>query len=308
MSTHRKRSKGNRRQHINNVSLDSTSSTNFSDLYTNDSENGSDQMNKAKMNGRNKSDMDSNLTESIDITQYTSLSNTISNNNSVNIMNNKPYGVKESSSSSISSFDGIVSSSATSSNVRNIKDLNKSIEIDNEISKLRVEAAANASRMSPSKQQQVNGILRKPHSFSLSSSSNSKNGHDMDTMIPFSKKIQELENYSTIIENAASKMDCIVQNMTEVYQSYDENRFYIESPTHEDQSPIVNNSVQASPINIETSNIDNEKSLYDVEVKADESAAYSIEKKIYNMTDSMHSDTLTSFDEKLKLDLKQEIK
>ena len=53
---------------------------------------------------------------------------------------------------------------------------------------------------------------------------------------------------------------------------------------------------------------DNEKSLYDIDVKLEEKMAYSMEKKMYNLTDSMHSDTLTSFDEKLKLDLKQEIK
>ena len=158
--------------------------------------------------------------------------------------------------------------------------------------------------MSPSKQQNnslITESIRKPSSLSFSNSSANPN-QDLDNLIPFNKKIQELENYSTIIENATSIMDECVKNMTEVYQSYDSNRFYIESPTREEitNSPKVSSSI--------TLNDDNEKSLYDIEDKVDEKVENIFEKKIYNLTDSMHSDTLTSFDEKLKLDLKQEIK
>jgi hypothetical protein len=87
-------------------------------LYThdiaNDSENSIDQINKQKIRdlneSRNKSDLESNLTESIDNTHYTSLANTLTNNV-------KQRG-KASSSSSVTSSDEIVSSSATSSNFR----------------------------------------------------------------------------------------------------------------------------------------------------------------------------------------------
>ena len=248
----------------------------------------------------NRNRTKSDLTESIDNSNFTTLANRL-NNTSIN-----KSRVKESSSPSISSSEGIISSSATSSNFKN-KEFNKSIEIDNEITKLREEAAANASRKSPSKQQhQVDNSIKKPSSLSISNSSNTPTPtHDIDNLIPFNKKIQDIENYSAIIENAASKMDCIVQNMTEVYQSYDENRFYIESPTHE-ASPNNSSINQTSPITFNKN--DNEKSLYDIDVKLEEKMAYSMEKKMYNLTDSMHSDTLTSFDEKLKLDLKQEIK
>jgi len=260
-------------------------------LYGNESENSNNDQN-------NKNRTKSDLTESIENSNYTTLASSL---NKIGINKSR---LKASSSSSISSSDGIISSSATSSNFKN-KELNKSIEIDNEITKLREEAAANASRLSPSKQQ-VNSSIKKLSPLSFNNSSNTTTTQEIDNLIPFNQKIQDIEKYSAIIENAASKMDFIVQNMTEVYQSYDENRFYIESPTH-GASPNNSSLTQTSPISFIKNN-DNEKSLYDIDVKLEEKMAYSIEKKTNNLTDSMHSDTLTSFDERLKLDLKQEIK
>jgi hypothetical protein len=260
-------------------------------LYGNESENSNNDQN-------NKNRTKSDLTESIENSNYTTLASSL---NKIGINKSR---LKASSSSSISSSDGIISSSATSSNFKN-KELNKSIEIDNEITKLREEAAANASRLSPSKQQ-VNSSIKKLSPLSFNNSSSTTTTQEIDNLIPFNQKIQDIEKYSAIIENAASKMDFIVQNMTEVYQSYDENRFYIESPTH-GASPNNSSLTQTSPISFIKNN-DNEKSLYDIDVKLEEKMAYSIEKKTNNLTDSMHSDTLTSFDERLKLDLKQEIK
>jgi hypothetical protein len=264
-------------------------------LYThdiaNDSENSIDQINKLKIRdlneSRNKSDLESNLTESIDNTHYTSLANTLTNNV-------KQRG-KASSSSSVTSSDEIVSSSATSSNFR-AKDFNKSIEIDNEISKLRVEAAANASRLSLSKASAEIVIERKSSLLGY----NNNSTHDLENIMPskFNKKIQDLENYSTIIENAASKMDECVKSMTEVYQSYDENRYYIESPVNDEMMSYSNGNSIHTP-----SNDDNEKSLYDLDVNSEEKNIKDVKAHV-----EINCETLTSFDEKLKLDLRQEIK
>jgi hypothetical protein len=103
-------------------------------LYGNESENSNNDQN-------NKNRTKSDLTESIENSNYTTLASSL---NKISINKSR---FKASSSSCISSSDGIISSSATSSNLKN-KELNKSIEIDNEITKLPEEAAANASRLS----------------------------------------------------------------------------------------------------------------------------------------------------------------
>jgi hypothetical protein len=95
-------------------------------------------------------------------------------------------------------------------------------------------------------------------------------------------------------------MDECVKSMTEVYQSYDGNRVYFESPIN-DETPNEsnNNSLQTPSISV---NDDPDKSLYD---------DFKLDEKVHFTNESINEstmNTLTSFDEKLKLDLKQEIK
>lgn len=339
---------------MNNVSLDSNSSTNYSDLFANDiandSETSVDHVNKLRIRNQNENII-SNKIDSINL-------NGNNNNNSSNkafilnesldnssnqytsISNGKKNFFKNSSTSSVTSSEDVISSSATSSNFLKTKEFtNKSIEIDNEINKLRKEAAAKEALdgkkglTSSYKQQPTylndklltnsNTSSRKT-SFNLSfNSNNGVNSNSMHTNehlndispTKFDKKIQDLEEYSTIIENAASKMDECVKSMTEVYQSYDERNFYVDSPsTDEMLLNESNNSIKAANESV-TNNIisetttttttNTEVSLYDQAIKLEDSLKIENKPKVEH---DVNIDTLTSFDEKLKFDLKQEIK
>jgi hypothetical protein len=179
-----------------------------------------------------------------------SVDNTNKEESSENLSQSEEAGLSlKSTSSTLRSQDSVENNSRLekidmdSQNRLNNKSNIALEQIENEIDKLRKEnnllivnkKAATASKKAAKK----NALLKAPASSSSITSTNSAVDEDqlaessLRASNYFDKKIEHLENYSHIIENATKKMDACVNDMTTVYQSYD--KIYNDSSSaHED--------------------------------------------------------------------------
>lgn len=248
---------------INNVSLDSTSSTNYSELYLNDSEFESGIETRTK----NKHDE-----------FFTSLATT---------------------SSSLSSSEGVFSMTTESI---------KGDMVENEILKLRkvAAAAAVASSLSSSEQQQNqskassndSSFLKLKMQLNLNQIEQDENNFD--------KKINACEDLSTIIEDATSRMHECVQDMTKLYENYDNKSFYIDSPVDFDGSATKSND-ELTDSKIEIKEEQEEHKEKD-ELKLENRKIEHIVEEPKAELKEQRKVSITSFDETLKSVLKQEVK
>ena len=90
----------------------------------------------------------------------------------------------------------------------------------------------------------------------------------------FDEKIEHLENYSNIIENATLKMDACVKDMTTVYQNYE--KLYNESPA----SYLLNdesNSTNLNSTNLNSSHVEMDTAV-EVSDKLEDASVYDMEK------------------------------
>lgn len=183
--------------------------------------------------------------------------------NEVNFQNdsNESSNSEEEASGSMATSASVTRSSLIYDNVDDEKQ-----QIDNEINKLRQENSLLIESSSKLSSSNNDSIASAKHSFSAMNSKSTirKSGNraspstssidlvssSLKASNYFDAKIEHLENYSNIIEDATSKMDECVKDMTAVYENFED--YY-------SRSPQPSSSIENQPINDETRSLVDEK-------------------------------------------------
>ena len=175
-------------------------------------------------------------------------------------------------------------------------------QIDNEINKLRQENSlliesssklsnSNNDSITPSKPSSFSALSQKPslrttgNRASPSTSSIDLVSSSLKASNYFDAKIEHLENYSNIIEDATSKMDECVKDMTAVYENFED--YY-------SRSPQPSSSIEKQLISDETHNLVDEKNTKEEALDELDVYNYSHEDKLANKEPQQQASSASS--------------
>lgn len=173
--------------------------------------------------------------------------------------------------------NSLASSTEVDMNRKSSIELKQDEQIDNEIIKLKKEnSITSAVELENSGGSETRNQLIKSKSSTSSSSNKELADTSMKASHHFNKKIQHIEDYSQIIENATLNMDACVKDMSSLYENYEK--------IYNDSESFMNNSSEEHPkvthhrsqklsenfeqkVNLHDKNNSEMMSVYDIEIE-----------------------------------------